>query len=709
MQDRMKTAVATTALLLALPAVAWAQRTVPPRPSLDLGLRFTDVAGDEAKFQRFRDVGDGAFVERFRFDRTGRDWSFEFGADHVGRLDQRYSARYDARGKLKVAFTWDQVPMFISGDTRTLYTVDAPGVLRIADGIQKGIESGGMRLADFAGGARSFDARSRRDIARFGLTYSATQNLDVKLNVTSAGREGVMPYIASFGFSNAVEVPAPLDTRTTDVKAGIEWADRRGSLRVAYDGSWFDNDVQTLVWDNPLKFTDSTFSGAYSPGTAGAQGRYALWPNSTLHAVTTAGSLKTPAGGRLTGNVTIGRWLQDADLLPFTINTAIPAIPLARKSADAEARTLAMNYTYTARPNRHVWLNARYRYYDFDNRTPFFAVEDYVRLDQVANHYSHEGTKARSSTRRSIDLDASVTPTPFSAIKVGYGRESVDRTFRIFDQTVENTFRTSIDTTRTGWMTLRAIYERSERAGSGRPEEVLGNSQPTLRQFDVADRDRDRVTALLQMTPASAIGISLSLASGSDDYKNSGFGLRDNDNRSYNVAVDLTPADTVFAGVSYTKDKYTALQRSRRGGAGALFTDARRDWTIDSADRVHTINTNLDLVRLIPKVEARLSYDFTRSRAAYVYGLAPDSTIGPVQQLPTVLNERQTGIADVRYFLTPKFAVGVMYWYDRYRVEDFAFGPQTLDRIDLPGSLFLGWMYRPYKAHSAWLRLTYLW
>lgn len=269
----------------------------------------------------------------------------------------------------------------------------------------------------------------------------------------------------------------------------------------------------------------------------------------------------------------------------------------------------------------------------------------------------------------------------------------------------------AVDATHTRWVTVRAIFERSTRSGSGRPEEELEEigEQPTLRHFDIADRDRNRVTALVQLTPLPVIGLSGALAVGNDDYKNSGFGLRDNDNRSYNIAVDLTPTDTVFAGVSYTRDKYSALQRSRTASPGVQFTDPTRDWRIDSADRAHTVNANLDLLRLIPRVEARLAYDVTRSKAAYVYGVPSNSTIVAPQQLPPVLNELQTGMADVRYFLTPKVAVGVMYWYDRYRVDDFAFGPQTLNRIDLPGSLFLGWMYRPYTANSVWLRLTYLW
>lgn len=713
MRNRIVSLMATAALLLGAASAALAQEPLlpsQPRAGVDIGLRFTDLNGDEARFQRFRDIGDGAFLDRFRFDRQGENWLFEARADHVGRSDQRYFAEYRGNGKVKMTFQWDQVPLFFSRDTRTLYSVEGPGVLRIADSIQSGIQNGQFGLADVVGQASAFDLDSRRDTAAFNVRYSPTRDVDVKVNLKTARRDGTMPFNAAFGFSNAIEVAAPIDTRTTDLAAGVEWADQRGSLRVSYDGSWFNNNIPALVWDNPLRATDTTFAGAYSSGLASSQGRLALWPDSTVHAVSTAGSVKLPARSRATASVTVGSWRQDESLLPHTINSSIPTIPLERATAEGEARTLAMNYTLTSRPSRYVWLNTRFRYYDFDNRTPMFSIEEYVRLDGQA--YQHEGeSHAFAYTRHNFDVDASFTPIPFTALKVGYGRDWTDRTERIFDRTTEDVVRASIDTTPIGWLTVRGIVERGTREGSGFEEEHLTETgeQPAMRHFDVADRDRTRFTGLVQVTPLPSLGFSASAAVGNEDYKNSGFGLRDNKNRSYSFSADVTPSDAVLAGVSYTFEKYTAFQNSRNASPGVQFTDPRRDWSIDSADKAHTVTGNVDLVKLVPKTELRFAYNFTRSNYTYVYGVAANSTLTAPVQLPPVLNELQSGTADFRYFLTTQLAVGVMYWYDRYDVEDFALGPDTISRLNLPGSLFLGYLYRPYTANSAWLRLLYFW
>ena len=45
------------------------------------------------------------------------------------------------------------------------------------------------------------------------------------------------------------------------------------------------------------------------------------------------------------------------------------------------------------------------------------------------------------------------------------------------------------------------------------------------------------------------------------------------------------------------------------------------------------------------------------------------------------MNELQRGTVDGRYFLTRHFAVGLVYWFDKYRVDDFALSP-----VEQPGA-----------------------
>jgi len=693
-------------------AAATAQPAAVPATSgtAIFGARFSDVSGDTVRYQRYRDLSDGALLDRFRFDREGDHWRFESLADHVGAKDQRFHASFFGGGKVKASFTWDQIPMNLSNSTRTPYTVAAPGVLRVDGLMQAGIQNGLLGIADLAATSATTELHSYRHVAAFDFLYSPTRQLDLSMKVTQTSRKGTMPWMAAFAFSDVVEVSAPLDTRTTDVAGGLEWSNPRGLLRVGYAGSWFNNRVPTLLWDNPLRATDATATNAYSTGQGGSQGQEAMWPDNTQQGLTTAGSVVLPGRTRMTAAVTAGIWNQNEALLPVTINPAIGDTPLPRATADAEARTLAMNYSVTSRPANALWLTARYRYYDFDNRTAIFHPEQFVVMDQTA----HPGvpTSPIGYTRQNLDADASLTPIPFAAFRVGYSRANDDRPTRIFRRTVEDTYRASFDTAAMGLVTFRALYEKSARRGSGFDEELLieAGEQPAVRHFDVANRDRDRITGLVQVSPHKSFGLSASIATGRDRYPDSGFGLRDSNARTYSFGADLTPGKRVAATASYTFERNSALQASRSASPGtAQVTDPTRDWSLDSADRAETIGGSLDLLKFVPRTEIRLGYDRTASRSTYIHRAPADTTLVRLVPLPPVRNELETMTGDVRYFLTRRVAIGGTYWYDRYAVDDFAVNDATLGKLALPGALYLGSLFRPYEARTGSLRLIVIW
>jgi hypothetical protein len=143
------------------------------------------------------------------------------------------------------------------------------------------------------------------------------------------------------------------------------------------------------------------------------------------------------------------------------------------------------------------------------------------------------------------------------------------------------------------------------------------------------------------------------------------------------------------------------------------FNDPRRDWTDDSADRVHTVDASFDLIKLITKTDIKVAYSYSRAESTYTYGLAPNTVIAAPLQLSPVLNELQRGTVDGRYFLTRHFAVGVLYWFDKYRVDDFALSPvsnlaQPANSAS-PTLMMLGYFYRPYTANTVMGRISYLW
>ena len=699
-------AVAASAAAQGTPAAAppaTAAAAAAPVGEVQFGGRVSRISGDPARFQRYRDLRDGPTVDQLRYDRSRETWEFRARFEHVGYRDQRYTAGFSQYGKLKASFEWDQVPFFYSTDTRTPYTSPSLGVFRLNDVFQSAIQSGLATRPVFGPDLRQFDLRSQRDTADARLAYRATPALDLRFSLKSTEGSGAQPWGASFGQSNAVVLAAPIDRRTNDVNATAEWSNDRAMGRVAYDGSWFNNRVDTLVFDNPLSLTDQT--------AIPSQGRMAPAPDSTAHTVSGAGSLALPGRTRAFGYLSVGSWLQNAALLPFTINTALPTLGLSRPTADAEARIVAMNYRVTSRPTPTLWLNGQFKSYDYDNRTARFIEPQYVGLDSALVTSATGGSEPFGYVRHFLDLDASYSPLRFAAFRLGYGRERDDRTFRFLEQTTEHTVRAAVDSTGLSWGSMRVQYEHGDRTGKGLDEQALSDigEQTSLRQFDISDRRRDRVLALVQVVPVAALGVNASAGFGQEHRPGAVFGLQDNDMRSFSVGVDANGNDVVVLGTEYTFEKYSTLQRSRQANPGPQFDDPTRDWSTDMNERVHTITASLDLPHVAKRTTARVAYDYVNANARYVYLLPANSTLVQPQQLPPVRNEIQRASVDLRYSLSQRLGVGLGYWYDRYDAQDFARSPGTLDSPFFPALINLMYLNRPYRAHTASARLIYNW
>jgi MtrB/PioB family decaheme-associated outer membrane protein len=744
------TAIATAALLLALPARGLAQTTPPPaKPApapqtpapkapappatpateeegentgwvglIDFGVRGTNMSGDSARFERYRDLGDGLFVERAHARREAKGWLLDFSGDHVGRRDQRLAATATDPGRLRASFLWDQIPMLLSRSTRTLYSGIGTGVLSIDDALQAQVQATPSAIAPvFAQFGRGFDTKTRRHIGSGSVEYAPTETLTVTTNYRRTSREGTVPFGGSFGHSSLVELPAPTEHTLSDFDATAEYVRDPLILRGGYTGSWFHNDVTSVVFDNPFRATDV----AATP----SRGRLTLAPSNSFIGVNGMASVKLPHRSRAMVYVSTGL-LQDAGetLVPQTINTVGTTSPLERQTVDGEARTSSVNLRFTSRPGRFADVIVAYRSYEYDNRTPLFHMRERVAYDNAPSAVSPPiETEPFGLTRHTFDADFRVTPIGTTTAGIGFTRNAEDRNHRIFESTTDNVVRVTVDAITRRWFTLRSKYEHGQRRGKGLDETVLSSigEQPKLRQFDVANRDRDRVTLIGSVTPVGSLMASLTFAAGKDDYLESVFGLRDNTHRVYGAGADYVVNDNVGFGLSYSYERYEALQRSRQANPGVQFDDPSRNWAADSNDRTHSLLLNADVARIKDKVDVRLSYDFSRGRARYNYITGPvadrtlpeevpvPTTLPTPTELPPTLSEFHRGTVDLLYALSGRISVGASYWYDRYRVSDFTLDVDANPELARGQALLMGYLYRPYTANTAWVRLLYRW
>jgi len=746
-----------TAVLLLTSSTAQAQyAAAPSRPfmepvnpalfgQIDFGGRMSSIEGDQARFQRYRDLGDGMFFDLTGFHRETDRMLFDASARNVGWNDQRYEFELQRPGQVRLRFLYDQTPTFISRDTRTPYDPlpgddgAASGTLTLVDSLQTAI--GANPAANFrplieqAAGTRFFDSRIRRDSLGFDVRYTLGA-ADATINYVNTGKKGNIPFGAYLQIP--IEVPLPIKSRTNDVRTAIEWANGKGMLRAGWDGSWYDNQADHFVWDNPQRAVDIS--------TASSQGRMAEWPSNNMLSFNVGGTYRLPKRTTLNGVFAFGRWNQNEPLLPFTINTVNAAlVPLPRSNAEARANTSTVLLNFVSQPSRYFDVSARYRFYDFDNQTPEFhlaraaGLPDRVTADGSAGTWSNPaigkiGPEPIGFRRNYIDLDAGILRVPNTSIRFGYSRYSADTHFRVYESVSENTLRAAADVVGNQYVSFRSVYEHSQRRGDHLELLALqiAAEQRGMRHYDVASRDRDRFSAVASLFPLPIVGVNASVAWTSDTYLNDNtpaidnYGLQEYSSRTYTVGLDLEPREGVGAGISFSLEDYDGVQQSRSAspntlGAGGLqqVDDPTRNWTLNEGNKAWSTIASLDVLRAIEKTELRLAYNYSKYRGTYQHRLPANTTLTAPVLLPDIVSSEKRATADLRYFITRRVAVGLVYWYDSYDVSDFSLSPDVVSGVAQPAveegqsatvsALLLNYFYRPFKAHTAWVRLTYGW
>ncbi len=751
---RNRISVTTAALLLASATSAMAQQqqnppatsvpsiVAPTFGSVDFGFRGNDTTGDAARYDRYGDLRNGAH-SRVVFGKRTDTSLFSFAAENIGYRDQRYLADF-TNGKSTVSFMFDSTPINYMYNARTPWVESSPAVFTLDPAARLavqskqagiiGIPTNAVQLntaSIYRGMAGEFELRQRRDTAALTFGLNATRDVSVNFSFSTAKKSGAMPWGAAFAFNNANELPLPLDNRTDDFSAGVEWTNPKGMVRLGWTGSWFNNDIKELIWDNPIRATDMTpyDPSGYSNGNGPARGRMSMAPSNNMNVISATALYKMPRRSTFNGTLSFASMKQNDTLIPWTINPAIanagvyakfPGLAsLERPTAEAEVRGINALLNFTTRPNRYFGLNARYRFNDHDNRTPIFDAVEYVRFDAVPEESGGE-TEPFDFKRNTFDITGTFHLTTATALRVGYTYDTVDRLERAAEKLADNTFRASIDTMQNQYVTVRAIYEHTVRDVNNLDvgKITAGGGQPALRFYDEAARDRDRATLLFVVSPVAQVDLTASVATGKDKYNKSDqyFGLLDNDNTSYNFGINILPMDQVAFGVNYGYDKYSSLQRSRNAAPSpSEFNDPNRDWTLDNNEKVNNFDIYLDLLRAIKNTDLNFGYTFSDSDNAFIHGgprIVSLTNAGTFQALPNVTNQWQRFRADLKYFFDRHVGLGVGYWYEKLDVSDFATidlpGQPGTPRIDYLGEIYTGYGNRPYTGNTGFVRLLYV-
>src|SRR5690242_12691683 len=573
--------------LLGVPAWLTAQEEKPPTTWMaDFGVRHVwgDVYGRPdlpfkpdiitSKYNEYRDVRSGFFLRRFYLDMPsvlGTNDYINAQSQSAVYKNQSYLATFGKYGRFKAQFRYDEIPHTYSNTTRTLFTQPSPGVLTLPAIVRANLQAASSTgtAAQISNNLPSLVATQlipgenlfvpqivrKAGSGLFSYTFSPNWNawftfwrenevgsrpigfiLNSSPSASASSSPGTVPNRQSPG--TGVELPEPIDYFNNLLRVGTEYGRNSWGVQLGYTGSFFENNITSVVFDNPFATADvpvqiippgggCTVSAPAlncAIGSVPAHGQANLYPDNHAHYINFAGTFGLGKWVRLMTSINPG-WLRQNDpFLPYTANTAITGLsPLPATSLHGDKQTLAMNWTAVTKPIKNVQLSAKYRHYDYNNNTPLLALTpvegDVIGANTTATRQAAPDVaeaKPFGFNRKTLETSADWLFLPRSGVKVGWEGEWMDRSHRDAEHSRENSVFGTVDFSPHRDLLFRVgvrhqdrtpdLYQDEEAVDPTTGADIVCTSASVVftaeqrchRRFDEAARVLNRADALVQ-------------------------------------------------------------------------------------------------------------------------------------------------------------------------------------------------------------------
>ena len=572
----------------AAPPPAAPEQEKPAAPSYDFqtGDVILDVTGRpdvaSSKFEEYRDVVKGVSMPGFRL--FGRDGAirFDLRGEHVKQLDERYTA-YLKTDWFALNADYNSIVHRIGNDGRTFLIEQSPGVWRMSDTLQQAIQNiweatptaqrvfttfAQPLFAPSIQEGSTVDVRVVRERTDIVADLARNQPFTLKLNYQREQRHGSGGLSSNF-LNYQTETPQVTEYLTQDfgVAGALDrpWGNVRGGLHY----NWFDDQVPSLVFDNPFRATDALVAtvgtGAAATAVGGpSQGRMINPPDNQAYLGSFGTTLKLSNHTRILGDVNLGRLTQNDQFFPYLTNTAVTTPVLAAQTSSLPVQSLngKMNTTgivlaMTSKPVEALNLAVRFRRYDLDNQTPRIVFPGYGSWDRSWSATPRINAPYGYTSNR-LDATAGIDVRNLT-FEGGFRRTTIDRTFRETEQTAENAGSIAVVLhAMDNQANLRAVYEKASRDYSGldlaRSEDASFVVAPTglsanalgrdgSLRFDQSKRSSNRAGVNFDISPGRMTTLAFSYLHNQDTYLETIYGLQDASYDTYTAEVSVSPGE----------------------------------------------------------------------------------------------------------------------------------------------------------------------
>ena len=620
-----------------------------------------------SQFNEYQDIRDGFYVRKLdvRFDNVlhTREY-FALQSQSTLYRDQSYLATFGNYGKFKLQFRYDEIPHIYSNTTRTLFAQTSPGVYAFPTLIRQQLQAGAPAGSSLQAEINNLVVPQMNfvtpQILRRGGTLSFGYNLTPRWTVNALyfreSEKGTRPIgtimnsspSASATSGYGVELPEPINYYNNLVRLGLEYGARAFVLQGGYTGSFFQNNIHTMTWDNPFNYS---LIGVTTPTT----GAMSLYPDNHANYLNFAAGTDLSKFFHLTASINPGWLRQDEAFLPYTTNTATvtcgngaqacnSTAVLPASSLAGDVQTLAMNYNLSTASWKNITFRANYRQFDYNDNTPV-NVYTPVQGDAAAPGAATYNTPY-AFNRKDFKFDGIWFFAKKSSVKAGYEALWMDRSFRDAGHSLDSSFFVSGDWNPRRDLLVRVSYRHSDRKPDSYQDEEASNpitgdevtcddtttvtftaDQRCHRRFDEAARLQNRGDALVEYTPFDRLTVSAFGGTLQNDYNRMGgvnsntplnfltgtaastspyylYGLLKDISYNYGFDLDYAVTDQITFYAEYSREHYYTRMITRyrvpTTGAQTILTctgcdTPNNDWESTTTDPIDDYSAGLDM------------------------------------------------------------------------------------------------------------------
>ena len=580
------------------------------------------------------------------------------------------------QGKYKLFLRYDEIPHYISDSAVTPYLGSGSDSLTLPLGWDRQPTTAGM--TDLNSSLRQVDLKTKRKRVDVGMAYSPSK-WEYKVKYRHEVKDGQIATAGAF-FFDAAQLIKPVDYVTDQVDASVFYNSEKVRTSLAYYGSFFKNNNDSLTWDN-----------AYTSGFGADSGQLAQEPDNQFNQFILSGGFHMGDATLASAEVAMGRMEQNDSFLPYTTNTGLAGVnPLPSNSLNGVVDTLTANLNLVSQISEKWRLNAAYTYNDRDNKTPQLTFDSWVSTDIAVS--GSRTTLPYSFTENDFKISADYRVVRSTKLAIGYDYDTMERTYQEVDKTKENTFW--------GTATVRArdtdlivkIAKGVRDVSNYTPvPEIQPPENPLLRKYNMADRDRLLSKMHVSFLPVETITLGLSVDYATDDYTDSQIGLTDGS--EFSIHADAA----MMLGESTNLHFFVGQQKIKSNQAGSQ-TFSTPDWHANNNDTITT--AGIGFTQGITE-QLDVGADFTMSRSVGEVTVTTTS--------PSVFPDNVTNLDSLKlyanYRIKESISLYLGYWYESYDSSNWALDGVTPDTI--PNVLSLGIQSPTYDVSVVALSLRY--